>query len=225
MTPDDYEADGTAGEASDHVLGLGTAEWHNLAPIGDRDVVLIDLAAGHQYSIATSDLSGGADTALTVLAPGGAPVASNDDVAPGNPASAVGLVAQETGRYAVVVDDPRLHGGGYILTAAEVQVTPLPPVATSLSIRWRRSRPRVRHSFVLAGTLSPAAAGRVLRLSVLRPRTHHWVQVGSVRTSSRGAWSKRYWPTRRGIYRLRVRFAGNAAYSGSVSRTFSIRIR
>jgi subtilisin family serine protease len=220
VTPDDYEPDDTVAEASGHVLSPGVPQWHNLAPLGDRDVAFADLAAGHRYSVSTSQLSGGADTALTVLAPDGStPIGYSDDRSPSDRASEVVFVAPQSGRYVVIVDDPRLKGGGYSLTAADARV------ATAISIRSKTSRPRAWRYFTLTGVLSPAVTGRTVVVEVLRPRTHHWTRVGAAATSGSAAWSKRYRPTRRGVYRFRVLFGGDYLFGGSVSRTFSIRIR
>jgi subtilisin family serine protease len=220
VTPDDYEPDNTVAEGSGHVLSPGVPQWHNLAPLGDRDVAFADLAAGHRYSVSTSELSGGADTALTVLAPDGStPVGYSDDRSPSDRASEVVFIAPQTGRYVVMVDDPRLKGGGYTLTAAES------PAATAISIRSKTSRPRAWRYFTLTGALSPGVAGRTVLVEVLRPGTHHWARVGAVRTSGSAVWSRRYRPTRRGVHKFRVRFGGDYLFGASVSRTFSIRVR
>jgi len=230
MSADGHESDDTtaAATAAGRALAVASApepEWHDLAPAGETDMVCVDLAGGREYQFSTSELSGGADTALAVYAPDGVtPVAVNDDAAPGDPSSRVTFRAPASGRYFVAVSDPRSRGGAYLLGGVQLR-TP-----TVLTIRANVARPRRRRYFTLYGELVPSMPGSTVVLDVRPPGTTRWSTVAVLATygSSPGngtLWSRRYRPTRLGTYRFRVRYGGSAEYFPTVSGTLSRRVR
>jgi hypothetical protein len=68
----------------------------------------------------------------------------------------------------------------------------------------------------VVGRLVPGLGGRPLRLEVRRGRG--WKQVDRARTRRGGSYALAFRPGASGAYRLRVRFAGNAAHAGDVLR-------
>jgi hypothetical protein len=60
----------------------------------------------------------------------------------------------------------------------------------------------------IAGTLSPAVAGRTVTLQAMGP--HGWRNVAHARTATKGGFRLRYVPRQTGSERVRVAFAGDA---------------
>jgi peptidoglycan lytic transglycosylase len=87
-------------------------------------------------------------------------------------------------------------------------------VVAQLRGRARRHMLGVR-SIGVRGRLVPGLAGRSVRLEV-RSRGS-WRLVDRTRTRAGGAYSAAFRPSATGVYRLRVRFAGDRSYAGDIS--------
>jgi hypothetical protein len=107
-----------------------------------------------------------------------------------------------------------------------IQAVFAPKTATSLTIRSSASSTRRRRTIKLSGSLRPVLpAGTQVSLQVDPPgsATYSTVWTGPVNRLSN--WTKTSRPTRRGTYRYRVVYPGDATYLPSTSRTVSVRVR
>ena len=87
-----------------------------------------------------------------------------------------------------------------------------PPLGRALdtTLRVRKASLNVLdgHRVSVAGTLSPAVAGRTVTLQAMG--RHGWKNVAHTRTAAKGRFRLRYMPHRTGSERVRVAFAGDA---------------
>jgi subtilisin family serine protease len=108
--------------------------------------------------------------------------------------------------------------------------TPPPAVGSSLTIAVGSSSIRLGKATSLRGLLTPGSVHDVVRVYVIKPGAHTWSIWKTLYASSAvGAggtrWSYTFKPTKRGTYKVRVRFLGNAVVLASASRTLSVRVR
>ena len=92
------------------------------------------------------------------------------------------------------------------------QALTAPPLGRALNttLRVRRASLNVLDGrrVSIAGTLSPAVAGRTVTLQAMGP--HGWRNVARARTATKGSFRLRYVPQQTGSERVRVAFAGDA---------------
>jgi hypothetical protein len=76
-----------------------------------------------------------------------------------------------------------------------------------------------RYAYVtLTGKLGPAAAGKPVRIEILKPGSKTWVLVATKATTSSGSCaSYKYKVTVKGTYHVRARFLGDSGYLASTS--------
>jgi hypothetical protein len=91
---DSFEPDDSVDQASD-IATDGTAQTHNLSPVGDRDYISFRAKGAMAYTIETGDLGPNCDTIVSLYDQEGRLLASDDDGADEPWASRVTWVAQE----------------------------------------------------------------------------------------------------------------------------------
>ncbi len=91
------------------------------------------------------------------------------------------------------------------------------PARSAITVRLNHSS-LTRYRYVtITGTFGPAVAGESVRVEILKPGSSTWLRVTRT-TNAAGAWaSLRYKVTRRGTYRVRTRFLGDARFTASTS--------
>jgi len=111
---------------------------------------------------------------------------------------------------------------------ADPTVTPV-PAATTLSLSQSRTSVARYHSVKLSGALTPGAIGNSIRVYVVKPGSTSWTRVAivsatSLTTNAGARWSYSYKPSRRGTYKIRVKFLGTSGLAASTSRTVRLRV-
>jgi hypothetical protein len=98
---------------------------------------------------------------------------------------------------------------------------------TSLSIASATLKPMRGHAISLSGYLAPAAARYKLTLKYQKPGSSKWYSVtrSTVKAGSRGKWSYRYTPAKKGTYHFKISYAGSTTKRGSNSSVIAIRVR
>jgi len=119
---DAFEPDNCPAQA--RFLPLSTPQRHDFAPAGDEDWVYLELAAGTNYFIETRDLTGGADTVISLFRPGqyGTPLAQNDDCNPYTYASCLAFRPTASGRYELRVTHIAQGWGQQVAYTLEARV-------------------------------------------------------------------------------------------------------
>jgi hypothetical protein len=102
-----------------------------------------------------------------------------------------------------------------------------PLVATRVSLRVRRLRPRRSRRLKLAGRVRQARAGRVRLVLQRRTRARRWRTSWrrTLRVSSTGRFSKKLRIRRSGRWRVRARYLGTSNYAPAASRYVHFRTR
>lgn len=103
------------------------------------------------------------------------------------------------------------------------------PVATALSLYESRTSVARYRAVKFSGTLKPSGLGNYVRIYVVKPGASTWTRIATVKTTvlttTGGAkWSYTYKPSRRGTYKIRVKFAGTSELLASTSRTLRLRV-
>ena len=127
---DRYEPDDIVGQQNP--MALGETQTHNFCPEGDFDLVYFPVKKERWYNVYTHDLAMGVDTMISVgLVPTIARYCNpsncaNDDVSPGNLASAITFQADADGIALVSIDNRYQHGPDktYQITVKEIVPTP-----------------------------------------------------------------------------------------------------
>lgn len=100
--------------------------------------------------------------------------------------------------------------------------------ATAITIKRNVARVGLRRPFILSGDLDPGKIGDPCIVEVKKPGSSRWSYSSARLTSSQNdtaaGWWYRYTPTMRGLYTFRVRFAGDATRSASVSGEVTVRV-
>ena len=91
------------------------------------------------------------------------------------------------------------------------------PARSSTTVRLNHYSLTRYHYVTITGTFGPAVAGEPVRLEILKPGSSTWLRVTRT-TNATGTWtSLRYKVTRKGTYRIRTRFLGDARFTASTS--------
>jgi rare lipoprotein A len=110
------------------------------------------------------------------------------------------------------------RSGSYRTLARDVAAATAARNVTVVAHLTTRSRRHVLggRRLVVAGHLLPRLAGRRLRLQVRR--NHRWKTIDTTRTHTGGRFRASFKPSGPGVYRLRVRFAGDASAAAASAR-------
>jgi hypothetical protein len=88
---------------------------------------------------------------------------------------------------------------------------------------------RLNHTTTLTGVLTPGVLRDGIRVYVMAPGSKVWVLKAVVRTAapigSGARWRYVLKASRRGTYKVRVRFLATRKRKASVSRTLTLRVR
>lgn len=135
--PDQFEFDGTADTATE--ILLGASQEHSFCPEGDADFLSFFALAGKSYTVATSNLTVGTDTLLTIFSDASTDIIiAQDDDSGGGLASRADFIAPFDGIYYAQLKNAGDIGGPgqrYTVTfssggAVPAQATPTPGATT-----------------------------------------------------------------------------------------------
>jgi len=132
---------------------------------------------------------------------------------------------QGTSRQDWPIDSSSVSLQAFRLGVANGSFSPglkLTPVHSGISIKASAKSVRRRHPFTLSGVLTPGQYHDALRVSVTIPK--HRRSHKNLLTNSWAGWSMRYTPTVRGIYYVRVTYAGDATRQAGASKTIKIKV-
>jgi len=208
---DAYESDDSLAEAKPQVAG--TVAQHTSAPIGETDAVSFEASAGHRYHVWT-EVFGGADTVLTLLAGDRTTVLSgSDDVDVGvDRSSSITWTAPADGVYYLLNVDDFEAGGSYAVHVDDLGL--VVSVGTTLTLSVSSAAPSYAAYVTLSGTLhdtsGTALAAMPVRVESSADRVR-WSTVTTLQTSSIGGYfSTRVRPSSRTWYR--AVFAGSDVF-------------
>jgi len=102
-------------------------------------------------------------------------------------------------------------------------------VASRISLKATHANMRRRKAVTLSGELRPHGPGDAVRLEILRPGAKRWATLATLFTTSGASGLGRYSyslkPRKRGTYRFRAVFVGDATRTPTHSRIVSVRVR